>query len=101
LNHDFDQVNYFPAYEIVMDELRDYRFYDSDMLHPNELAVSYIYEKFSDAFFSQKTQELSKLQRKIKAAKEHRFMQPTTEEIARHEQYVLNLEKEFKEKLNA
>jgi len=98
---EFEAVNYFPAYEIVMDELRDYRFFDRDMLHPSEIAISYIYNKFSSALFSQKTQELSKLQRKIKSAKEHRFMQPSTEEIARHEQYVLNLEKEFKAKLNA
>lgn len=44
--------HYFPSYEIVMDELRDYRFYASDMLHPNQLAIDYIWEKFARAWIS-------------------------------------------------
>ncbi len=47
-----NDVSYFPAYEIMMDELRDYRFYGKDMLHPNELAVDYIWEKFRSAWIS-------------------------------------------------
>jgi hypothetical protein len=46
---------YFPSYEIVIDELRDYRFYDADMLHPNEQAIRYIYEKFSQLLFDAET----------------------------------------------
>jgi hypothetical protein len=46
---------YFPSYEIVIDELRDYRFYKEDMLHPSEQAVRYIYEKFSSSLFDQET----------------------------------------------
>lgn len=46
---------YFPAYEIMMDDLRDYRFYAADMKHPSDVAVDYIYEKFSDAYFSPAT----------------------------------------------
>lgn len=42
-------VNYFPSYEILLDELRDYRFYDRDLIHPNSLAVDYIWEKFKDS----------------------------------------------------
>ncbi len=45
------QVFYFPAYEIVLDELRDYRFYADDMLHPSPLAVNYLWKCFSDSFF--------------------------------------------------
>lgn len=45
-------VNYFPAYEIMMDELRDYRFYAEDMLHPNAVAINYIWERFVEAWFS-------------------------------------------------
>ena len=52
-----DRVEYFPAYEIVNDELRDYRFYAADMLHPTEQAVDYIWERFSDTYFSQLTAE--------------------------------------------
>jgi GSCFA family len=48
-------VTYFPAYELMMDDLRDYRFYSSDMLHPSEDAVQYIWEKFSGRFFDHET----------------------------------------------
>ncbi|MBN1131899.1 MAG: GSCFA domain-containing protein [Bacteroidales bacterium] len=50
-----DRCLYFPSYEIVMDELRDYRFYAEDMVHPNDLAVRVIREKFASAFFSVET----------------------------------------------
>ena len=43
---DFDNAHYFPAYEILLDELRDYRFYKEDMVHPTDQAVKYIFEKF-------------------------------------------------------
>jgi hypothetical protein len=46
--------NYFPAFEILMDELRDYRFYDDDMCHPSSLAIAYIFEKFSQSWLSDK-----------------------------------------------
>lgn len=46
------QVTYFPAFEIMMDELRDYRFYEKDLIHPNEMAVDYIWEKFKETYFS-------------------------------------------------
>lgn len=50
---------YFPAYEIMMDDLRDYRFYADDMLHPSDAAVDYIYEKFCIAFFNESTRKLN------------------------------------------
>ena len=50
-----DACYYFPAYELVMDELRDYRYYNEDMLHPNSVAVKFIYERFSAAFFTDET----------------------------------------------
>ncbi len=46
------QVSYFPAYEIMMDELRDYRFYEKDLIHPNETALDYIWQKFKETYFS-------------------------------------------------
>ena len=49
---------YFPSYEILMDELRDYRFYSSDWIHPNKEAVNYIWDKFADTFFDQPTKEV-------------------------------------------
>ena len=45
-------ITYFPSYEIMMDELRDYRFYKEDLIHPNNQAIQYIWEKFGDAYFS-------------------------------------------------
>ncbi len=52
-------VSYFPAYEIMMDDLRDYRFYADDMLHPSEVAVDYIYQIFSDSYFTDDTVRLA------------------------------------------
>jgi hypothetical protein len=53
----FERVHYFPAYEIVMDDLRDYRFFESDLLHPNKQAQDYIWEKFQGVFFSESDKE--------------------------------------------
>ena len=50
-----ERIAYFPAYEIMMDELRDYRFYATDMLHPSELAVDYIWQRFTENFLSDET----------------------------------------------
>ncbi|HUH47638.1 MAG TPA: GSCFA domain-containing protein, partial [Arenibacter sp.] len=50
-----EREEYFPAYEIMMDELRDYRFYDTDMIHPNPLAIDYIWEKFKYVWISETT----------------------------------------------
>ncbi len=57
-------AEYFPAYEIVLDELRDYRFYAEDMLHPSQVAVDYIWERFSDTYFSPSTRETMRLRLK-------------------------------------
>lgn len=64
---------YFPAYEIMMDELRDYRFYASDMIHPSEVAVEYIWQRFQDTFFDNKTKDAV-----AKAMKEWRSQQHRT-----------------------
>ena len=49
---------YFPSYEIMMDELRDYRFYADDMLHPSPVAVSYLWECFTECYFSKETDRI-------------------------------------------
>jgi hypothetical protein len=71
---------YFPAYEIVMDELRDYRFFADDMLHPSTVAIDYIWEKFNEAFFSKQTAELNKKIEKIINASKHRVFNSDTDE---------------------
>lgn len=55
----FEDVFYFPAYEIMMDDLRDYRFYAADMIHPSEVAIEYIWEKFGESYFSKETREMN------------------------------------------
>lgn len=54
------RLHYFPAYELMMDELRDYRFYKSDLIHPNETAIDIVWERFSEAWVDQNTVTLQK-----------------------------------------
>ena len=68
----YDSVSYFPAYELVNDELRDYRFYKEDMLHPNNQAVGYIYERFSACYFAEETHHFIAEWRPIKEALGHK-----------------------------
>jgi hypothetical protein len=70
---------YFPSYEIVIDELRDYRFYDADMLHPNAQAISYIYEKFSCLLFDAETILAIKSIDELNAFIRHRPLHPNRE----------------------
>lgn len=81
--HEF--IHYFPSYEIVMDELRGYRFYESDMIHPNPLAVGYIWERFEQAFFEARTQEVIRRVEKIISASRHRPFHPRS---ATHQQFL-------------
>lgn len=53
LSNKTESVSYFESYEIMMDELRDYRFYAEDMVHPNKVAIDYIWEKFKEAWISE------------------------------------------------
>ena len=77
----FDFVHYFPAYEIVMDDLRDYRFFNSDLIHPNTQAVDYIFECFQEAYFSKNTQEISDLSVKLLQLGAHRPLAPSQAQI--------------------
>jgi hypothetical protein len=75
----FDRIHYFPAYELVMDVLRDYRFYDIDLVHPNYQATSYVIEQFMQHYVNEGSVELSKEIEKIAIARKHRPFQPETE----------------------
>ena len=74
------RCTYFPAYEIVDDELRDYRFYRPDMLHPTDQAVEYIWQKFSEAYFSPAAKQFLEEWRPIKEALGHKPFNPESEE---------------------
>lgn len=76
LSEVFPDVVYFPAYEIMLDDLRDYRFYKQDMIHPSEQAGDYIWEKFGDTFFSSETRQFVQDWNKIRAALNHRPFHP-------------------------
>ena len=75
-----ESIGYFPAYEIMNDELRDYRFYQPDMLHPSEQAVDYIYERFAETYFSEEAKAMVTEWEPIKAALAHRPFNPDSEE---------------------
>ena len=73
------QIGYFPSYEIMMDELRDYRFYADDMLHPSPLAIEYIWQTFVQHFLQDETKAILKDWQEIKKAINHKPFQPDSE----------------------
>jgi len=75
---EFEHISYFPSYEIMMDDLRDYRFYNDDFLHPNSQAINYIWDKFKSAFIEEDTIQISKQVQKIVKAVNHRPFHPKT-----------------------
>ena len=77
-------AHYFPSYEIVIDELRDYRFFKECRIHPTEEAVSYVWQRFMDTHFSKETQELAYKVRKLNRSFEHRTLHPGSTEAKRH-----------------
>lgn len=73
-------AHYFPAYELVLDDLRDYRFFAADMVHPSEQAIEYVWEFFGEAFFSPETKRLLARLERLAAAARHRPFNPETEQ---------------------
>lgn len=81
----FPGVYYFPAYELVIDVLRDYRFYDVDMAHPNYPATEFVLEKFTEACIDGNSQLLMKEVKQIAIARKHKAFQPKTNA---HQQFL-------------
>ncbi|WCC45148.1 GSCFA domain-containing protein [Tenacibaculum finnmarkense] len=81
-------IYYFPSYEIMMDELRDYRFYAQDMIHPNNTAIQYIWEKFIAVWISENTQKTMKAVEIIQKGLAHRSFNPTSEA---HQKFLKNI----------
>lgn len=88
LTTDYENVEYFPSYEIMMDDLRDYRFYKPDMIHPNEVAEQYIFEKFSETYFDETLKEFIKKWQPIQKALDHR---PFNEKSENYQQFLRKL----------
>jgi len=86
----FNDCFYFPSYELVLDDLRDYRFFDSDMLHPNQVAVDYIWKKLKTSFIAPEAVQLMKEVEKIVQAKSHRALNPTSES---HQKFLKSFHK--------
>jgi hypothetical protein len=78
LTGQFDRLWYFPAYELVIDVLRDYRFYDIDMVHPNYAATQFVLEKFTQYCIDEPSQSLVEEVKKLVAARRHRPRHPST-----------------------
>lgn len=75
----FDNAHYFPAYEILLDELRDYRFYKEDMVHPTEQAVRYIWDRFTDYAINPKEQPAMKAISELRQMLQHKPLFPESE----------------------
>ncbi len=82
----FENVFYFPAYEIVIDDLRDYRFYAEDMVHPNYAATNYVWEKFVATCIDEPSQQLMQEINEVNAAIHHKPFNPTS---AAHKAFTL------------
>lgn len=87
-------IDYFPAYELMIDDLRDYRFYKEDMLHPTEEAEDYIWEKFMERYFSPEAKDFVRQWKPVLAAVKHKPFHPET---VAHQQFLRDTLK----KLNA
>lgn len=90
-NH--DSCHYFPAYELLIDDLRDYRFYKDDLLHPNTQAINYIWENFSACYFNKGTILLNEQIQKFNTSLQHRAFQPDS---LKHQQFLLKLKSKIK-----
>ena len=86
-------IFYFPSYEIMMDELRDYRFYKEDMIHPNQIAINYIWEKFYENWLSDEAIDLKKQVIKIQRGLEHK---PFNTDSNEYREFLSSLQKKIK-----
>ncbi|WP_457618686.1 GSCFA domain-containing protein [Lutibacter sp.] len=83
---------YFPSYEIILDDLRDYRFYSSDMIHPNKTAVNYIWEQFQKVWISENVNSIMKEINTIQKGLAHKPFNPTSEQ---HQQFLVHLKQQI------
>ena len=94
-----DNSFYFPAYELVLDDLRDYRFYKTDMVHPNEQAISYVFEKLMNTIFDEETKIHFEKIKDIITARQHRHFNRNTEGYSKfqavYQERVKQLQKDY------
>lgn len=93
-----DKTSYFPSYEIMMDELRDYRFYSEDMIHPNSIAISYIWERFCAVWLDTSVEKTMQEVETIQKGLLHRPFNPNSEQ---HLQFLKNIQQKKETLLQA
>lgn len=98
LTEQFPGCSYFPAYELLIDDLRDYRFYARDMLHPGDMAIEYIWERFTETYFDAETRELARICAALNRSKAHRPLFPESGSHRRFEQELQRQVAALKEK---
>ena len=91
---DDKKICYFPSYEIMMDELRDYRYYDRDMVHPNEIAVDYIWDRFKKVWIDEEADVVMDKVEQIQKALLHKPFNPNSEQ---HQQFIKGVDEKIKE----
>lgn len=91
-NTDNAKTAYFPSYEIMLDDLRDYRFYANDMIHPNDTAINYIWEQFLQVWIHEKTASIQKEVDSIQKGLAHKPFNPLSKE---HQKFKLNLQQKM------
>jgi len=89
---DGQKAFYFPSYEIMMDDLRDYRFYEPDMIHPNKTAVEYIWLQLQQATMDNKTRQTMQQVEKIRKALQHKPFNPASEE---HQAFIEKINRQI------
>ncbi len=87
-------IEYFPSYEIMMDDLRDYRYYKSDLIHPNKIAIQYIWKKFSLHYFDAHTTEINKKLKRIRISSKHKAFHPKSSD---HQNFLKQLLKQIED----
>ncbi|WP_346659981.1 GSCFA domain-containing protein [Chryseolinea sp. H1M3-3] len=87
-------VHYFPSYEIMLDDLRDYRFYKADMIHPSDVAEAYIWQKFGEKYFDNNMKSFVSKWAEIKLALSHKSFHPTS---ASHQKFLLETIRKLEE----
>lgn len=96
----FDNAHYFPAYEILLDELRDYRFYKEDMVHPTDQAVRYIWEKFADFAINPAEKPAMQAAAELKQMLHHKPLFPDSDAYRKFEQQRNQKTRDIKQKFS-
>jgi hypothetical protein len=98
MNREIEHIGYFPACEIVLDELRDYRFYSGDMAHPNSIAINYVWQRFCECYMDKTTLQTAKAVDDIVKAAAHRPIHHTSEYrkfAAAHLEKIAKLKRQY------